>query len=485
MRVSRGGRRRGTCSALRPSRCSTTLNAAGYRYGVGDQAVLHPLDPPAPRRPAVSPRQRAPRRQSRLLVFDDLLARATRLFPASLEAWFLALYLLTLALLYAGLMRIADRLLVSRWSIAAFVAACAVRHRIAKTAANTLEGYFHPRQLAFAIGLVGLGEVLRGRPWLALAAAIAPARSIRRRGSGSSAGSASRSSSNIRPCGRRSAWVRPWRRRGCGPAGGRLPPGPADGRRLAGDARRQGLSLRDGLGRRALAAEHGLRRRDRRDLPGPPPARADAARRARARRRLPGPARRLRGDAAAGGGTRRGRRAAPDLARVLDGRPAGHARGRVVAGRSPSWRRAAGGRAGWDDATTVGVRRAGGARGRPRQLRHAGRASRTRAVRGVGPGRRLDRRVQLPAAGHAARHPRPRRPRPCVALRHVAPRPGRPRRVPGERQGRGHEHVRLPDGSARRGTRASPSAISRRARPATCRRSAAATISRWSCRSAT
>ena len=42
---------------------------------------------------------------------------------------------------------------------------------IAKTAANTLEGYFHPRQLAFAIGLVGLGEVLRGRPWLALAAA--------------------------------------------------------------------------------------------------------------------------------------------------------------------------------------------------------------------------------------------------------------------------------------------------------------------------
>ena len=149
-----------------------TLNTAGYRYGVGDQAfyvpsILRQLDG------RLFPRDSALLDgQSRLLVFDDLLARATHVIPASLETWFFALYLLTLALLYAGLVRIADRLLVSRWSIAAFVAACAVRHRIAKTAANTLEGYFHPRQLAFAIGLVGLGEVLRGRPSLALAAAI-------------------------------------------------------------------------------------------------------------------------------------------------------------------------------------------------------------------------------------------------------------------------------------------------------------------------
>ena len=150
-----------------------TLNAAGYRYGVGDQAghipsILRALDG------RLFPRDSALiDAQSRLFVFDELLARAMGLVPASLEAWFLALYLLTLVLLYAGLIRLGDRLLVSRWSIAAFVVVCAIRHRIAKTSANTLEGYFHPRQLAFAIGVLGLGEMLRARPWTALAAAAA------------------------------------------------------------------------------------------------------------------------------------------------------------------------------------------------------------------------------------------------------------------------------------------------------------------------
>jgi hypothetical protein len=150
-----------------------TLNAGGYRFGVGDQAgyipsILRHLDG------RLFPRDSALLdAQSRLFVFDELLARAIGLVPASLEAWFLALYLLTLVLLYAGLIRVSTRLLVSRWSIAAFVVLCAVRHRIAKTSANTLEGYFHPRQLAFAIGLLGLGEMLRARPWTALAAAAA------------------------------------------------------------------------------------------------------------------------------------------------------------------------------------------------------------------------------------------------------------------------------------------------------------------------
>jgi hypothetical protein len=150
-----------------------TLNAGGYRYGVGDQAgyipsILRHLDG------RLFPRDSALLdAQSRLFVFDELLARAIGLIPASLEVWFLSLYLLTLVLLYAGLVRVSDRLLVSRWSIAAFVVVCAVRHRIAKTSANTLEGYFHPRQLAFAIGLLGLGEMLRARPWTALAAAAA------------------------------------------------------------------------------------------------------------------------------------------------------------------------------------------------------------------------------------------------------------------------------------------------------------------------
>lgn len=150
-----------------------TLNAAGYRYGVGDQAghipsIMRLLDS------RLFPRDSALiDAQSRLYVFDELLARAIGAVPASLEAWFLALYLLTLGLLYAGLVRLSDRILLSRWAIAAFVAVSAVRHRIAKTSANTLEGYFHPRQLAFAIGVLGLGEMMRARPWTALAAAAA------------------------------------------------------------------------------------------------------------------------------------------------------------------------------------------------------------------------------------------------------------------------------------------------------------------------
>jgi hypothetical protein len=47
------------------------------------------------------------------------------------------------------------------------------RHRIAKTGANSLEGYFNPRMLAFAIGIAALACVLRRRLWAALALAMA------------------------------------------------------------------------------------------------------------------------------------------------------------------------------------------------------------------------------------------------------------------------------------------------------------------------
>ena len=194
-------------------------------------------------------------------------------------------------------------------------------------------------------------------------------------------------------------------RRRAGPAGRGLPPGPADGRRVAVDAGRQGLSVRDRLGHRAVGAERGVSRGDRGDLPGPSPTRADAARRARAGRRLPGPGRRLRRDAAAGRRARRRRGAAPGVTCVLDGRHAGHARHRVVAGRSAPGIGQPGGGTGRGDAPALGVRRGGRLRPRPRQLRAARRASRTPAVRVVGPRRRLVRRRRVTCAG-------PRRPAP-------------------------------------------------------------------------
>jgi len=149
-----------------------TLNCGGYRYGVGDQAayipqILRAIDG------RLFPRDSALLGgQSRLFLFDKLLAAATSVVPASLETWFLVLYVATLALLYTGLIHLGSRLLASGWAIAAFFLAETLRHRITRTGANTLEGYFHPRQLAFAIGVLGLGEILRGRPWLAIAAAV-------------------------------------------------------------------------------------------------------------------------------------------------------------------------------------------------------------------------------------------------------------------------------------------------------------------------
>lgn len=172
-----GGSRRGlTVLALAAGgvlfTIAATLNAAGYRYGVGDQAtyiptILRQLDPRLFPRDGVLFEV-----QSRLMLTDEIFAGVVRLVPSSLEAWFLALYVATLALLFAGLVRLGSSLLASPWSVAAFVAAVSLRHRITKTGANTLEGYFHPRQLAFACGVVGLAEVARGRPWTALAAAV-------------------------------------------------------------------------------------------------------------------------------------------------------------------------------------------------------------------------------------------------------------------------------------------------------------------------
>jgi hypothetical protein len=152
-----------------------TLNAGGYRYGVGDQAghipaILRHLDG------QLFPRDRVLiEAQSRLFFFDELLARGIAASPFAIETWFFALYVVSLGLLYVALLRLGGRLLASGWAVAAFVALGTLRHRIAKTSANTLEGYFHPRQLAFAIGALGLAEALRGRPWPALAAAAVAA----------------------------------------------------------------------------------------------------------------------------------------------------------------------------------------------------------------------------------------------------------------------------------------------------------------------
>lgn len=142
-----------------------TLNAAGYRFAASDQAfyipaILRHLDP------ALFPRD-APLidAQARIVVVDEIVAAIVRLTGVSLQHVLLALYLATLVLLYAGAMWIGARLYRSRGAMVALAAALTLRHAIAKTGVNTLEGYFHPRELAFALGLLAVAAFL-DRRWI-------------------------------------------------------------------------------------------------------------------------------------------------------------------------------------------------------------------------------------------------------------------------------------------------------------------------------
>jgi hypothetical protein len=150
-----------------------TLNSAGYRYGASDQAfyipaVMRHLDP------ALFPQDRAViDAQARLIVVDEILAAAVRVTRVSLPHLFFALYLGTLALLVFGAARIGAHVYRTPWAAGALAAGLTLRHAIAKTGANTLEGYFHPRQLAFALGLLAVACVLERRERMATALLLA------------------------------------------------------------------------------------------------------------------------------------------------------------------------------------------------------------------------------------------------------------------------------------------------------------------------
>lgn len=160
-----------------------TANSAGYRYGASDEAfyipaVLRHLDP------ALFPRDAALiDSQARLTIVDEALAAAARVTGATLPHLFLPLYLVTLLLLAGVLLRIGRAFYASAWTTTALLAAMTLRHAIARTGANTLEAYFHPRQLAFALGLWAIAMFLEARTaWtialLAVAFAIHPTTAV-------------------------------------------------------------------------------------------------------------------------------------------------------------------------------------------------------------------------------------------------------------------------------------------------------------------
>ena len=143
-----------------------TANGAGYRYGVYDQAfyvpaVVHALNPTAyPRDGALI------EAQGRLMIGDEVLAAAARVSGLPLDWLFLLAYVVTMGLLWLGLLQIGRRMSFPPVVIVALGAAATLRHRIPRTSANSLEPYFHPRVLAFALGVLAVAALLRQRRWV-------------------------------------------------------------------------------------------------------------------------------------------------------------------------------------------------------------------------------------------------------------------------------------------------------------------------------
>ena len=140
-----------------------TANSAGYRFGASDlafygPAVMRQLEP------ELFPRD-APliHAQARLTFMDETVAALARMTTEQLPALFLALYLLTLTLQAVAAASIGRVMYRSRWTTVALLAALTLRHGIPESGTNTLEPYFHPRQLAFGFGALAIAAYLRGR----------------------------------------------------------------------------------------------------------------------------------------------------------------------------------------------------------------------------------------------------------------------------------------------------------------------------------
>jgi len=159
--------------ALLPFLVLCTLNSAGYRYGASDlafyiPAALERLDP------SLFPRDGALiGSQARLTMIDETIAALSRISGLGLPSLFATLYATTLALLLAGALLLGRLLYRTEWAALAFVAALTLRHAIAKSGTNTLEGYFHPRQLAFSLGVLALVMLMHQRVLVSAALVVA------------------------------------------------------------------------------------------------------------------------------------------------------------------------------------------------------------------------------------------------------------------------------------------------------------------------
>lgn len=144
------------------------LNCGGYRYGVGDQAFYIPAVTQH-LNPDLFPRDRVIlHAQDRFMLYDDAIAWFVRASGVPVPVVFFAGYLLALALLFGAAIAIGRTLYQTWLGVAMLTALMTLRHRITQTGANSLESYFQPRMIAFALGAWAIAAYLRGRVAVAL-----------------------------------------------------------------------------------------------------------------------------------------------------------------------------------------------------------------------------------------------------------------------------------------------------------------------------
>src|SRR4029453_6508661 len=111
--------------------------------------------------------------QARLMLNDEAIASIVRVTGVPLPYLFIVFYVLPLALRLPPAVRLGSHFYRTKGAIVAVAAALTLRHSIAKTGTSTLEGYFHPRQLAFALGLLAIVMFLERRDRSAIVLLVA------------------------------------------------------------------------------------------------------------------------------------------------------------------------------------------------------------------------------------------------------------------------------------------------------------------------
>jgi hypothetical protein len=140
-----------------------TANSGGYRFGISDQAFYLPAIALTSDESLFPADREILLPQMRLWLGDDVFAAALDLLPLDLPQLFVLLYAAGVLALFGAGVFLARGLGASWWAVAGAAALLTLRHRIAKTGANSLEGYMHPRMMAFALGLVAFGFIVRRR----------------------------------------------------------------------------------------------------------------------------------------------------------------------------------------------------------------------------------------------------------------------------------------------------------------------------------